>query len=80
MKKIITLSALLLLSCVFLKAFAQEREISGKVTSKDESKPLTGVTVVVKGTNLGAATDLDGNYVIKGVPLIQKCWSFPALG
>ena len=80
MKKIFTLSALLLFVCFLQQALAQEREISGKVTSKDDSKPLAGVTVVVKGTTIGAATDADGSYTLKGVPadanilVFFRCW------
>ncbi len=43
---------------------AQERTISGKVTSKEDGQGLPGVNVVVQGTTRGTATDLDGNFVI----------------
>lgn len=36
-------------------------EISGKVVDKDNA-PLPGVTVLVKGTSLGTATDINGTY------------------
>lgn len=42
-------------------AFAQEKKISGRVTSAD-GKGLPGVTVVVQGTNQATQTDADGNY------------------
>ena len=38
------------------------QEISGTV--KDESGPLPGVSVIVKGTTNGTTTDFDGNYSI----------------
>ena len=44
---------------------------SGKVTGvvKDSNgEPLIGVTVKVKGTNIGTVTDLNGNYSIKANP------------
>ncbi|MDO4228483.1 MAG: TonB-dependent receptor [Capnocytophaga sp.] len=44
---------------------AQEKEISGTVTSATDKMPLMGVSVVVKGTSRGVATDFDGNYTIK---------------
>ncbi len=43
-------------------AFAQDRTISGRVTSQDDGGGLPGVNVVVKGTNNGTVTDADGNY------------------
>jgi len=42
-------------------AFAQEKKISGRVTSAD-GKGLPGVTVVVQGTNQATQTDASGNY------------------
>ncbi len=42
-------------------AFAQEKKISGRVTSAD-GKAIPGVTVVVQGTNQATQTDTDGNY------------------
>ncbi|WON95237.1 MULTISPECIES: SusC/RagA family TonB-linked outer membrane protein [unclassified Sphingobacterium] len=42
-------------------AFAQEKKISGRVTSAD-GKAIPGVTVVVQGTNQATQTDANGNY------------------
>lgn len=41
---------------------AQDRSITGKVTSAEDGTAIPGVNVVVKGTTTGAVTDLDGNY------------------
>ncbi len=38
--------------------------ISGKITEEGTDEPLIGVTVVVKGTNSGATTDINGKYTI----------------
>lgn len=43
-------------------AFAQT--VTGTVTDT-QKEPLTGVTIVVKGSTLGTMTDLDGNYSIE---------------
>ena len=37
--------------------------VTGTVTD-DSSQPLPGVTIIVKGTTMGSATDFDGNYSI----------------
>ena len=42
---------------------AQKKTISGIVT--DDSGPLPGVSVVIKGTTTGTETDFDGKYTIK---------------
>lgn len=43
-------------------AFAQERTLTGRVTSADDGSSLPGVNVVVKGTTNGTVTDADGKY------------------
>jgi len=45
-------------------AFAQERTVTGKVTSVEDGSALPGVNVVLKGTTSGTVTDVDGNYRI----------------
>ena len=51
-------------------AFAQAQNISqltGTVTD-DKGMPLPGVSVVIKGTTKGVATDFDGNFSLNNVP------------
>ena len=48
--------------CFVLSAWAQERVITGRVTSQDYGSSLPGVNVVVKGTTSGTVTDADGKY------------------
>ena len=43
-------------------AAAQEKQISGVVKSSDDGLGLPGVTVQVKGSNLGVITDVDGRF------------------
>ncbi|WP_234733042.1 SusC/RagA family TonB-linked outer membrane protein [Tellurirhabdus bombi] len=45
-------------------AFAQNRRVTGRVTSDTDGTSLPGVNVVVKGTTNGVSTDADGNYSI----------------
>lgn len=49
-------------------AFAQTGTIKGRVLDKTNNSKLAGAAVVVKGTALGAAADLNGNYIIPNVP------------
>ena len=53
----------LLLAFLVQITFAQEKTVSGTVS--DDTGPLPGVSVLIKGTNSGAETDFDGKYVIK---------------
>ena len=59
MKNTITLVLAVLFSGTLL---AQELKITGQVT--DQSGPLPGATVIVKGTTNGTQTDFDGYYTI----------------
>jgi hypothetical protein len=38
--------------------------VSGKIVSADDGEPMIGASVIVKGTNLGTVSDIDGNYSI----------------
>ncbi|MBD3274930.1 MAG: TonB-dependent receptor plug domain-containing protein, partial [Candidatus Marinimicrobia bacterium] len=43
-------------------------KIAGSVTDAETGEPLPGVNVFIQGTDLGAATDADGDYFIIQVP------------
>lgn len=57
-------------------AFAQQSmAISGVVTSKDDGSTMPGVTVTIKNTTQGVATDANGKYTIRaarGATLVFK--------
>jgi TonB-linked SusC/RagA family outer membrane protein len=75
MRKILLASVCLLLAiCVQLRA--QERTVTGTVTSSDDGTTLPGVSVVVKGTTKGANTDADGKYKISVPSGGQLVFSF----
>lgn len=61
-------------------AWAQERAVSGKVTSADDGSPLPGVNVLLKGTTNGTATDADGNYRLSGIPASGGSLIFSFIG
>ncbi|MCK4396201.1 carboxypeptidase-like regulatory domain-containing protein [candidate division WOR-3 bacterium] len=42
-------------------------KIEGTVTDKKNNKPLPMVNVIVKGTSLGSASGVDGNFVITNI-------------
>ncbi len=48
--------------------FAQDIQISGKVTGADDGSSLPGVSVFVKGTSIGTATDVNGDYSLTVPP------------
>lgn len=54
---------MLLLLCAS-SIYAQSRRIEGRVTSEEDGEPLIGVSVTIKGTYTGVATDVNGHYAI----------------
>lgn len=62
-QKLLLFWSLLLL--VSTQVFAQERTLSGSVTSGTDGSALPGVNVLVKGTSTGAITNIDGKFTLK---------------
>ncbi|MFQ5797948.1 MAG: TonB-dependent receptor domain-containing protein [Bacteroidota bacterium] len=48
--------------------FAQNGKIRGTVTDSETGEELIGANVLIEGTVLGAATDINGEYVVLNVP------------
>lgn len=62
MKNFKTFSSVLAM-LIFFMTMAQEQTVFGIVS--DSSMPLSGVTVVIKGTTKGTQTDIEGKYSLK---------------
>ncbi|UII24595.1 TonB-dependent receptor [Fulvivirga maritima] len=58
---------LLLLLCfsVIGVSWAQEKTITGKVTSQSDGESLPGVNVIIRGTTKGTTTDFQGDYSLE---------------
>ncbi|MHB1686746.1 MAG: TonB-dependent receptor [Ignavibacteriaceae bacterium] len=67
-KKIILMNFIIIL-ILSINLFASgSGKIVGKITDKETGEALIGVNVVIVGTTMGAATDVNGKYYIIGVP------------
>ena len=67
-KKILV--GLLLLALIPTWIFAAVTgKISGYVKDKETGEALPGVNVIIQGTMMGAATDINGFYVMLNVPV-----------
>lgn len=75
LKKALLLQLSVLFSCLL---FAQQKTVTGKVTDAD-GKGLPGISVSIKGTSTGAATDNTGAYSIV-VPSNQSVLKFSGVG
>ena len=61
-------------------AFAQTRTVTGTVTSAEDGLPAIGASVMVKGTTIGAVTDVDGKFVLTGVPANATTLEISSIG
>lgn len=70
-RKINIKSALTVISILFVmltNSFAGTTgKISGKVTDGETGMPLPGANIIIEGTSIGTASDIDGNYSILNV-------------
>lgn len=51
---------------------AQTKQVEGIVTSAEDGQPVIGASVLVKGASQGTITDVDGKFVLNGVPASAK--------
>ncbi len=65
MKKFYSYSVLTMLLTV--SAFAQPGTLTGSVVDSKNGEQLIGANLLLEGTNIGAATDLDGKFIIKNI-------------
>lgn len=70
---------LILFLAIIGNVFAQQRTLTGTVTSVDDGMPLPGVTIVVVGTTVGTITDGRGQYSLKA-PDGSKSLTFTFIG
>jgi TonB-dependent starch-binding outer membrane protein SusC len=56
--------ALLLLAMPFLVS-AQQKTVNGKITSDKDGSPISGATVLAKGSTKGTKTAADGSFVLE---------------
>ncbi len=57
-----TFFVLFVMLLVSLTTFAQSTIVSGTVTDKQKNEPMPGVSVTLKGKNIGASTDANGKF------------------
>ncbi|MFZ1290444.1 MAG: TonB-dependent receptor [Melioribacteraceae bacterium] len=61
--------SIFLFSFTFSNIYSQTGSIKGKVLDSSSKEALFGGNVIIRGTSLGAATDFDGNYIIRNIPV-----------
>jgi len=61
------LTTIVILIATSLGLFAQKATLKGRVIDGTNNEPLPFVNVIVSGTQIGAVTDLDGNFQLVGL-------------
>lgn len=66
---------MLLLAFLFIgigMVTAQTRKVTGVVISEEDGQPVIGASVLVKGTQIGTITGVDGDFTLPSVPSSAK--------
>lgn len=77
---------LLIIFCIVLGHSASTQPltqtVTGKVTERESKLALPGVNVVLADTlgSIGAVTDINGNFTLKGIPLGRRSFRFSYIG
>ena len=66
MKNKLSVLTILVMGAIMI-AFTQSRTITGKVADSS-GQPLSGVSVIIKGSITGTTTDRQGSYKIEAQP------------
>jgi len=72
--------ALLLLFTPLLVHAQTTGKIAGKITDAETKEPLAGANVVIEGTNMGAASGLQGDFFIINIPPGQYALKITVIG
>src|SRR5687767_694999 len=64
MKRLIQNIMLICMLAFFNTVNAQDRAVSGTIVDQEDNQPLSGVSVLVKGTSTGSTTDTDGRFTV----------------
>ncbi len=75
-KRLLKLTCLIMLLSVSVYA----QKVTGKVTSETDGAPMPGVSVLVKGTATGTATDSDGGYALNVSDVSNSTLVFSFIG
>lgn len=70
------LATFLLAALFTIIAHAQNIAVTGSVVDEGNNEPLIGVSVMVKGTNVGTTTDIDGKFYISAKPDATLTFSY----
>lgn len=80
MGRLIRIAFTLILGFVVFNSNAQTGKVKGFVYDKENGEPILFTNVIIKGSTLGAATDVNGYYTITNVPVGDQTLMVTYLG
>lgn len=69
MQKTILFTFLFSLQLFSLQLFSQNGTLSGTVYDKSTGEPVIGANIILMNSKIGVASDFDGKYLIKNIPV-----------
>lgn len=72
MKRVLLFLLVCLVQSVGLVMGQEVTMVKGTVTSADDGEPVIGASVLVKGTQIGTITDVEGQFQLTSVPVSAK--------
>ena len=67
-KRILPIILLIMLFLVYPLWSGTTGKIAGTVTDKTTGEPLSGANIIIEGTNMGSAADINGQFTILHIP------------
>jgi len=83
MKKILTIILLSFVSALTMQAQQGVQNVKGTIIDKQSEMPLIGANISLiteNGQVIGASSDIDGNFLITGVPIGRQSFELSYLG
>lgn len=67
-----------MITCILIcsLAFLHAQTITGTIKSGSDGGTLPGVSILVKGTNIGTVSDMDGNFSLQAAPQSTLIFSY----
>ena len=71
MKNILFTGLIILTTALFAGAQISSQNLRGVIVDKQSQSPIPGVTVIILDStkNVGTTTDINGNFLIKDIPI-----------
>ncbi len=66
-KKLLLIAVAFLMSAAIISAQSSAGKLAGQITDADTGEPLIGANIVIVNSNMGAATDINGEYYILNI-------------